>query len=350
MIDQHLTPPEIKSSSPLETKIKTSDVNKNKRGFDLISSPITLVPNEDLPIFSNIEPYDLSAKPVEIYNTESLLDIFNESPLLTEIEGDAPSLVSADSKEEQPQPQKKPKCQKNAEEEAPKEPPKKKRRKKRNSKNHKFRPYQAEKWQERYNELLQFKKDKDHCLVPHTYPENPPLARWVKRQRYQYKLMQESKQSSMTQERIKILEDIGFIWDSHEAAWEERLKELLDFKTDKGNCLVPSNYPDNSQLATWVKCQRRQYKLYWEGRPSNMTVERIMILENHGFEWELRASSSYTKRCKQEAGANDPLLGASDPMFMDLMSDLSEDDLSAHDAATLIGEPGTGADAELTFL
>ena len=156
----------------------------------------------------------------------------------------------------------------------------------------KFRPYQAEKWTERFEELLVFRESKGHCLVPHTYPENPPLARWVKRQRYQYKLMNEGKQSSMTKERVKDLEDIGFIWDSHEAAWGERLRELLAFKAETGNCLVPSNYPANPQLATWVKCQRRQYKLYREQRQTNMTAERIAELEQHGFEWELRSSSS----------------------------------------------------------
>eukprot|EP00540_Astrosyne_radiata_P001960 CAMPEP_0116846274 /NCGR_PEP_ID=MMETSP0418-20121206/13741_1 /TAXON_ID=1158023 /ORGANISM="Astrosyne radiata, Strain 13vi08-1A" /LENGTH=287 /DNA_ID=CAMNT_0004477497 /DNA_START=152 /DNA_END=1015 /DNA_ORIENTATION=- len=198
---------------------------------------------------------------------------------------------------------------------------KKRKRSKRSATTNKFRPYQAEKWKERFDELIDFRKSNGHCLVPHTFPSNPPLARWVKRQRYQYKLLTEGKQSSMTNDRIRALEEVGFIWDSHEAAWEDRLRELLEYKTKNGNCLVPSNYPENPQLATWVKCQRRQYKLYWEGRPSNMTVERIMELEQNGFEWELR-SSTYTKKLeKNNQGKDDDM-----KMFMDLISDLSEDD------------------------
>lgn len=216
------------------------------------------------------------------------------------------------------------------------EPPRKKRKSSKKLPN-KFRPYQAEKWQERFDELIQFSKDNQHCLVPHTFPENPALARWVKRQRYQHKLLQEGKQSSMTQDRIKILEEIGFVWDSHEAAWQERLKELLDYKTANGNCLVPSNYPQNPQLATWVKCQRRQYKLYWEGRPSNMTVERIMTLEKTSFSWELRSSSYSKKAAEQEAKALNsmlPLEGDADyGLLMDLLTDIPDEDV---DDAALI--------------
>merc|ERR1712154_706761 len=157
--------------------------------------------------------------------------------------------------------------------------------------NFNFRPYQEEKWKERYEDLLSFRKDKGNCLVPHTYPTNPTLARWVKRQRYQYKLFQQKLPSSMTQERIDMLDGVGFVWHSHEVVWHERLCELKDFKAKTGDCLVPSNYLPNPKLATWVKCQRRQYKLHLRGSPSNITVERIKILEDIGFEWELRSPS-----------------------------------------------------------
>jgi hypothetical protein len=152
-----------------------------------------------------------------------------------------------------------------------------------------FRPYQAGQWAEKFEELCEYRHTMGHCLVPHTYGENLPLARWVKRQRYQYKLMVENKQSTMTDERVTALEDIGFVWDSQGAAWAERLNELAEFRKIYLHCNVPSNYSENSQLATWVKCQRRQYKLHVEGKASNMTPLRISSLEIMGFEWELRS-------------------------------------------------------------
>lgn len=151
-----------------------------------------------------------------------------------------------------------------------------------------FRPYQAGQWSEKFEELCQYRETMGHCLVPHTYTENLALARWVKRQRYQYKLMVEGKSSTMTEERVKALEDIGFVWDSQGAAWGDRLHELQLFKKEFQHCNVPSNYCENPRLATWIKCQRRQYKLYMENKPSNMTPQRIHELEKLGFEWELR--------------------------------------------------------------
>jgi Helicase associated domain len=151
-----------------------------------------------------------------------------------------------------------------------------------------FRPYQAGQWAEKFEELCEYKKKEGHCLVPHTFNDNLALARWVKRQRYQYKLMMEGKASTMTPERVKALEDLGFVWDSQGAAWGDRLHELEHFRKTYMHCNVPSNFSDNPRLATWIKCQRRQYKLYMEGKPSNMTPQRIQHLESLGFEWELR--------------------------------------------------------------
>lgn len=151
-----------------------------------------------------------------------------------------------------------------------------------------FRPYQEEQWVEQFQELLRFKEKNGNCLVPHNFPENQTLSRWIKRQRYQYKLKQEGKVSTMTAIRVQQLADAGFVWDSHAAAWQERLGELREYVKANGDCHVPSNYPQNPQLATWVKCQRRQGKLYWNGRPSNMTMERVDELTKLGFAWGIR--------------------------------------------------------------
>lgn len=156
----------------------------------------------------------------------------------------------------------------------------------------KFRAYQAENWSEKFEELIEFRNTYGHCLVPNSFHENPTLAQWVKRQRYQYKLKQEGKRSTVSDERVTVLEDIGFIWDSHKVVWEERLEELLEYKMQNGNCNVPSRYTGNRQLAIWVKRQRRQYKFYCSNKPSSMTKQRIARLEAVGFEWDLRAKGT----------------------------------------------------------
>jgi hypothetical protein len=153
-----------------------------------------------------------------------------------------------------------------------------------------FKPFHEEKWMTRYEELLVFYKQQGHSAVPHTYPQNPQLARWVKRQRRQHKLRKDRRGSStMTERRLELLDAVGFIWDSHEVNWKEKLLALEQFERTHHHCNVPSSYSDK-KLATWVKCQRRQYKLYWEGKPSAMTTERIVELEKAKFGWEIRCA------------------------------------------------------------
>lgn len=144
---------------------------------------------------------------------------------------------------------------------------------------------QCEQWKERFHELLEYRKIHGHCSVPYKYPKNPLLAGWVKRQRYQYSLMKKGKKSFITDKRIKILNDIGFVWNSQEVSWQERFKELQEFRARYGHGFIPLTFPPNPQLATWAKCQRRQRKLYLEGKPAFINAERILALENVGFEW-----------------------------------------------------------------
>ena len=152
------------------------------------------------------------------------------------------------------------------------------------TKRHQSGRFHDSQWSERFEELRSYKDRTGNTLVPqHSHHENPQLARWVKRQRYQYK------GSNMTQDRIKALEGIGFVWDSHSAAWQERMRELKEFKKSYDHCNVPTTYAANKQLAAWVKCQRRQYKLHLEGKDTNMTPERICDLESIEFEWLFRS-------------------------------------------------------------
>lgn len=151
-----------------------------------------------------------------------------------------------------------------------------------------FRRYQADQWMDRFDDLINFKAEFGTCLVPHSYPPNQQLAQWVKRQRYQHKLKAEGRHSTLTDARKQELDDMGFVWDSHKAAWDERLESLKAFHAKYGSTLVPTNYEADKPLAVWVKCQRRQLKLFRLGKPSTMTEERFQELEKLGFEWNPR--------------------------------------------------------------
>ena len=65
-------------------------------------------------------------------------------------------------------------------------------------------------WDERFQQLREFKVQFGHCFVPHRYSANPKLGGWVSRQRSHYKLYQEGTPSPMTAERIRKLESVEF--------------------------------------------------------------------------------------------------------------------------------------------
>jgi hypothetical protein len=136
------------------------------------------------------------------------------------------------------------------------------------SEDRRFRSYQAEQWADRFAELCAFQKEKGNCQeVPHCYPKNPALSRWVKRQRYQHKLKTEGKSSTMADERIEQLEKIGFVWDSHSSGWVERFNELRAFRERAGHCNVPSNFADSPHLATYLgQVPETPVQAFWTGQ------------------------------------------------------------------------------------
>jgi hypothetical protein len=74
-----------------------------------------------------------------------------------------------------------------------------------------------------------------HCKVPHNYTSSIALSQWVKRQRYQWKRKTEGKYATMTNAHKKALMQLGFIWESQDAIWDQRFEELCNFKRCYGD-------------------------------------------------------------------------------------------------------------------
>jgi hypothetical protein len=144
-------------------------------------------------------------------------------------------------------------------------------------------------WTLRFQELCEYRERYGNCSVPADWAVNHCLAKWVKRQRYQYKLKKEKRYSTLTPAREAALSKIGFHWKLHQVLWAERFDDLLRFKLEFGHCCVPAKYPANPTLAIWVQSQRRQYKLVMRKETSHMTVERVKKLNSVCFEWEPRS-------------------------------------------------------------
>ena len=143
--------------------------------------------------------------------------------------------------------------------------------------------YQS-KWRVQFRQLCEYKVQFGHCLVPNKYAANPKLGLWVSTQRTTYRLHQEGKPSTMTAERIRALESVGFDWGKSSTLWSEQFEQLVEYKVQFGHCLVPQQYAASPKLGKWVSTQRTTYRLQREGKPSTMTEERIRELESIGFD------------------------------------------------------------------
>eukprot|EP00547_Thalassionema_nitzschioides_P003991 CAMPEP_0194204362 /NCGR_PEP_ID=MMETSP0156-20130528/3909_1 /TAXON_ID=33649 /ORGANISM="Thalassionema nitzschioides, Strain L26-B" /LENGTH=379 /DNA_ID=CAMNT_0038930357 /DNA_START=146 /DNA_END=1285 /DNA_ORIENTATION=+ len=146
-----------------------------------------------------------------------------------------------------------------------------------------------ETWYRRLNDLYQYKKMYGDCNVPQKYELDPPLGVWVNKQRMEMKFRMEGKKSSLTQDKIDALKTIGFVWarSKGQKAWDQKYKELMDYKAEFGNCLVPTKYEKMPALGRWVSTQRAQYKVFLEGKESPMTEERVKKLSALGFTWNM---------------------------------------------------------------
>jgi hypothetical protein len=113
------------------------------------------------------------------------------------------------------------------------------------------------KWNAMYTELIIYKEKHGNTLVPNRHPK---LGAWVSSQRRYYKEMKLGKDTPLTQSRQNKLEQINFVWatkDPRHVPWETRYQELIAYKVQNGNCLVPISYKENVQLANWIATQRQ---------------------------------------------------------------------------------------------
>lgn len=102
---------------------------------------------------------------------------------------------------------------------------------------------QAERWDQMFGRLVEFKRIHGHCLVPNRYPHDPSLGAWVSTQRHHYKIMRSGERdmtTPMTPERAARLAALGFAWatsDPRHVPWETRFQQLLEYKAVHGTLL-----------------------------------------------------------------------------------------------------------------
>ena len=132
-------------------------------------------------------------------------------------------------------------------------------------------------WTKHYDELVSYKVEHGDCNVPTNYSKHKSLGFWIASQRTALK------NRTLAKERVRKLNEIGFIWKpmehNSEVSWKSHYDELVAYKGVHGDCNVPWQYKNNRKLANWVTTQRTAYK---NGKLSNLRVKKLNVI---GFAW-----------------------------------------------------------------
>jgi hypothetical protein len=170
-------------------------------------------------------------------------------------------------------------------------------------------------WDGRCRDLQTFHRVHGHCRVAPNSNEFPGLGVWVRNQRREYKRLERGEKSTLTVARLQSLRDLEFEWyRSHKDAWDNRYQELSTYYKQHGHSNVPEDYIDNVRLGQWSMNQRTAYKRYAQGEPTALTVDRIQLLEEIDFRWNLREHQWYSmqERLKQYHEHNESVAIKSD--------------------------------------
>ena len=127
-------------------------------------------------------------------------------------------------------------------------------------------------WEEMFRALLAFKRKHDHCAVPRRWPEDQALSTWVGTQRGA------RTRGKLTSERIRRLEEIGFVWNQHDATWERMFGALSGYKHKHGDCNVPRSWKENPALNAWLGVQRQRWKKNKLRREHTKRLEQLGVL------------------------------------------------------------------------
>ena len=138
-----------------------------------------------------------------------------------------------------------------------------------------------ESWQHFYNLLTEYKADCKNTNVHQKYmtDNGERLGEWVLGQRKDYK------KGKLTEEKIKLLNRISFLWDAYDAKWNESYKCLVDYYKEHGHSQVHTLYKnkDGHRLGAWVSYQRKGYKLI--GKRNWLNDEKVQLLNKVNFVW-----------------------------------------------------------------
>ena len=133
------------------------------------------------------------------------------------------------------------------------------------------------KWMTYYEQAKLFYEENGHLTVPHDYvADGLKLGVWISSQRESYQI------GRLSEEQIKLLNEIGMSWDRFESKWEtgySYAKRYVEEYGDINKVSLDFCYGD-FKLNVWLRAQRARRRI------GKLSDERVQKLESIGFAWD----------------------------------------------------------------
>ncbi|MFI3163507.1 MAG: helicase associated domain-containing protein, partial [Bacillota bacterium] len=134
-------------------------------------------------------------------------------------------------------------------------------------------------WLQSYEEAKQYYKIHNNLDIPATFvtQNGTQLGNWYRGIKSAYQ------QSTLSDERIKLLEQIGMQWSSvNERVWLTIYEEAKQYYAEHGDLIVNLKYvtENGTNLGIWVQTQRMNYK------KNSLSNTQIQLLEQIGMSWQ----------------------------------------------------------------
>ena len=174
----------------------------------------------------------------------------------------------------------------------------------------------ARSWMESYELAKTYYEHYGNLAVPSNFKTNDgitfdetgyDLGKWMATQRLARK---EIGLRRITDEKIKLLDAIGMIWDKHEDNWKAMYELAKKYYEHYGNLAVPSNFKTNDgitfdesgyNLGQWISAQRSFKKGTYQ---TKINDERVELLDNIGMIWDMRIKKSEIENACSQYGIN----------------------------------------------
>ncbi|WP_267400517.1 MULTISPECIES: helicase associated domain-containing protein [unclassified Pseudomonas] len=136
-----------------------------------------------------------------------------------------------------------------------------------------------------YEALQQYSRTHGTTDVPLSLvlADGTALGNWVSLQRLR------KGERRLDAHRIKLLDDIGFTWDTYEAAFAQGVAHLEAFKASKGHCDVPVSFvaEDGYKLGQWCARQRTRLKAATESNERRRLVNLGLSMDPLEDSWRV---------------------------------------------------------------